>query len=154
MFCIIFTRALCVCVCVCVYIYVCVCVCVYVTYILSSFYATTSPLPTSSVFASPSISQLYADFNVALAIHQYPSIPFPTSLASPRHVRPVISPLIYPHLGASNAITPPSVRSGHCRMRAPLSQGLQRSRMLDLTIASDILAHTKPHFSEYSRFSL
>ena len=46
----------------CIYIYVCVyiclfvcwCVCVCVTYILSDFYATTSPLPTSSVFPLPS----------------------------------------------------------------------------------------------------
>ena len=30
-------------------------------------------------------------------------------------------------------------------MRAPLSQGPRRSRLLDLTIATDILAHTKPH---------
>ena len=37
-------------VCVCVYVCVYICVCVCVTYILSYFYATTSPLPTSSVF--------------------------------------------------------------------------------------------------------
>ena len=35
-------------------VYVCVYVCVCVTYILSSLYATTSPLPTSSVFPFPS----------------------------------------------------------------------------------------------------
>ena len=39
-------------------------------------------------------------------------------------------------------------------MRAPLLQGLQRRRLLDLTIASDILTCTKPHISEYSYFSL
>ena len=39
-------------------------------------------------------------------------------------------------------------------MRAPLSQGPLGRRLFDLTIASDILALTKPHISEYPRFSL
>ena len=55
-------------------------------------YSTLSPIPTSSVFPSPSVSQLYADSNLSLAIHQQPLIPFPASLPSCRHVRTILSP--------------------------------------------------------------
>ena len=39
-------------------------------------------------------------------------------------------------------------------MRASFSQGALRSRIFDLNIASEILTSTKPHNSEYFRFSL
>ena len=39
-------------------------------------------------------------------------------------------------------------------MYATLSLEPQRRRVLDLTIASDILALIKPHIYKYSRFSL
>ena len=61
---------------------------------------------------------------------------------------------IKPRQGTSSAITAPSVRSGRFRMRAPLSRGPQRSRLLDLNIPSDTLAITNPHISKYSQFSL
>ena len=66
----------------------------------------------------------------------------------------VFHPTLYPLHGAINAITAPSNILGHFLMRASLSQGPRRSRLLDLTIASDILALKKTHNSEYSHFIL
>ena len=61
---------------------------------------------------------------------------------------------LYPLHGKSSDITAPSNSSGRCWMSAPLSQGPQRRRLLDISIYSEIITLTKPHNSEYSRFIL
>ena len=53
-------------------------------------------------------------------------------------------PDLYYRHGTSSEITAPSVRFVRWRIRAYFPQGLQRIRLLDLTINSDIFDHTKP----------
>ena len=145
----------CVCVCVCLCVCVCVCVCM-CNILLVVFYATPHYLRRhrTPIIPSPSLYLIYADSKISLAIHQQLPITIPMSLVLPPHVRPVFLPNIWPRQGAISAIIAPSFSSGCCQMRAPFPRGPRRSRLLDLTIASYILAHTKPHVSEYSRFSL
>ena len=60
--------------------------------------------------------------------------------------------LIYPCQGASSAITA-FVNYFRCRICSYLYRGPHRRRVLNRTISSIILTHTKPHISEYSCLS-
>ena len=111
-------------------------------------------MPTRSVSPSPSVSQIYAKSNVSLVYADRLATTVSASLPSPPFVRPVKLPYISPLQGVISDITAPSVNSGCCQMRAPLSRDPRRSRLFDITIASDILASTKPLISDYSLFSL
>ena len=63
-------------------------------------------------------------------------------------------PALYPFHVAISAITSPYARSGLWIIYTPLYLVPRRRRVLDLTTASDTLALTKQHISEYSRFRL
>ena len=137
-----------VCAYVCLYecVYVCVCVCVCVPYVLLTVYLL-------HFISDPASLRLPGPVCIPAIRRQLP-VTGSASLTSSLLVLPVVHPYIYPRQGASSAITTPSVSSGRCQMRAPLLRGQQRSKLLDLTIASDILARTKPNIYEYSCFSL
>ena len=60
----------------------------------------------------------------------------------------------YPRHHSSSAITAPFSRLGLYQMNTFLSLAPRWRTVLDLTIASDIQALTKPHISKYSCFSL
>ena len=143
-----FAVYLCVCMC------VCVCVCNIHLIFFICYYFSAPDFLRLPIYLSLLSSQLYSDSEIYLDIRQNPLLPSSAFLPSTRPVRPVLPPKIYPRQGASSGITAPSVISGRFQMRAPFSRGTWRSRLLDLTIASDIRARTKPHISEYSRFSL
>ena len=64
------------------------------------------------------------------------------------------SPAILPCHVMSSSTTSPYVSYGRWLIRAFLSWGTRRSRLLDKTIASGIHACTKPHMLEYYRFIL
>ena len=133
----------------------CLCVCVYVCNIhlifflcyyfsAPNFLRLPSPVCPPSYTLIPKNPLLYDD------ILNYPR---------PLSFRPsVISVPFFPIFSHARArvvaslLHPSSLVAAECAPK--LSLGLRRSRLFDLTIASDILARTKPHISEYSRFSL
>ena len=147
----------CVCVCVCVCDCLCVCVCVFVCNIrlfdLKSipYYSYHRIYPFSWTFHYPRYMPtlmsplLYADYLTSSRNSTWPRlIPFFPELLprfNPAKAREVPSPT---HMSDQVAV-------GFALL---LLEGLERSRLLDLTIASDILALTNPHISEYSRFRL
>ena len=132
---------MCLCVCMCVCVYVCVCVCMCVTYILSSLYATTSPLLTSSVFPFPSpfyppsysptprFPLLYADILFCLLPLSYrrPVLSVQFYLARSIHVRyRAVASLL--HLSATVADKcAPLCREGHGGARCWISLSLVTS---------------------------
>ena len=130
---------------------VCVCVCVCVTYILYDFYATTSPLPTS--YVSPLLSFLPD-------IRQLQYLPCYTPTPSTTLVRcPSASPS-YPSRSSQDLATPGREQCHH----RPIHQLwlLPNARPFVARAAEEqavrhcywIRSRTKPHISEYSRFSL
>ena len=133
-----------VCVWVCVCVYVCnICLIKFISFPISS-HITLSPslsLPFyyPSYIMTPPLALLYTS--------KYPTHP---------HLNPPtmsVTPLLNTY-GAISAITVASFSSGLCQICTSLSQGPRRSRMVDLTISSDITAFKMSHIYEYYCFSL
>ena len=97
-------RGVCVCVCLCMCVFVCVCVCVCVCLCVGVcvcvqymsiqllFYSTLSPMPVNSVFPTPSLSQIYSNSDLSLAICQQPLRKLSESLTYSPLVRPFYLP--------------------------------------------------------------
>ena len=113
-------------------------------YLTSSPCFSFSPIPFPSTYEyqSPYVLLWVSRHQTSPAM-QYPSV---------RSILLISAPL--PHQGAISSTNALSVRPGWWSMCASLYLGPHRRRVLNFTIASYILSHTKPHISEYSCFIL
>ena len=124
------------------------CVCVCNIYLIAFILSCTIPRLTVLLPFSTSLFRLYYTLTPILPLLYtdfYPSCIYACYSRNPA---------LYPEHCASSAITSPSFSFSHWQIHKSLSQGLWRSRLLDLTIGSDILARTKSQNVDYSHFIL